>query len=92
MQVMPATADGAGPRLLHRHADVHDLADNIELGTAILKNDLDRYNNDLAKALVAYYAGPGAVADWKDLSSDEQRYVWGVYSVAMAFKEGKDPA
>jgi soluble lytic murein transglycosylase-like protein len=92
MQVMPATAEGAGPRLLHRHADVHDLADNIELGTAILKANLDRYHNDLVKALVAYYAGPGAVTDWKDLSSDERRYVWGVYTVAMEFKDGKDPA
>jgi soluble lytic murein transglycosylase-like protein len=92
MQVMPATAEGAGPFLLHRHADVHDLADNIELGTAILKNNLDRYNNALDKALVAYYAGPGAVTDWSHLNADERRYVWGVYSVAMAFKEGNGPA
>jgi soluble lytic murein transglycosylase-like protein len=92
MQVMPATAEGAGPAFLHRRADVHDLADNIELGTAILKNNLDRYHNDLSKALVAYYAGPGAVTDWKDLNADERRYVWGVYSVAMLFKEGNGPA
>jgi soluble lytic murein transglycosylase-like protein len=92
MQVMPATAEAAGPLLLHRKADVHDLADNIDLGTAILKANLDRYGNQLAKALVAYYAGPGAVADWNDLTADERRYVLGVYHVAIAFKEGNGPA
>jgi len=92
MQVMPATAEAAGPLLLHRAANVHDLADNIDLGTAILKADLDRYDNQLAKALVAYYAGPGAVRDWKDLNADERRYVLGVYRVAIAFKEGAGPA
>jgi soluble lytic murein transglycosylase-like protein len=92
MQVEPATADSAGPLLLHRTADVHDPVDNIELGTAVLKEDLERYNNDLSKALVAYYAGPAAVTDWTNLDAAAQRYVLGVYRLAVAFSNGTGPA
>jgi soluble lytic murein transglycosylase-like protein len=91
MQVMPATAEADGPALLHRQVDLYDPADNIDMGTAILKNNLVRYNNDLAKALVAYYAGGGAVTDWNKLNDDERRYVWSVYRAAVAFREGKGP-
>lgn len=92
MQVEPATADAAGPLLLHRVAAVHDPADNIELGTAVLKENLDRFDNDLSKALVAYYAGPAAVRDWKDQDAESKRYVWGVYRLALAFSNGTGPA
>jgi soluble lytic murein transglycosylase-like protein len=92
MQVEPATADTAGPLLLHRHADLHDAAANIELGTAVLKENLSRYHNNLVDALVAYYAGPSAVGRWADLAPDAQRYVWGVYRLALAFSQGKGPA
>jgi soluble lytic murein transglycosylase-like protein len=91
MQVMPATAAVLGPALLNRKVNLHDPADNIDLGTAILRSNLDRWQNDLAKALVAYYAGGGAVREWKFLTHDEQRYVWAVYHAAMLFKEGKGP-
>lgn len=91
MQVMPATAAVSGPSLLNRKVNLHDPADNIDLGTAILRSNLDRWQNDLAKALVAYYAGGGAVREWKFLTHDEQRYVWAVYHAAMLFKEGKGP-
>jgi soluble lytic murein transglycosylase-like protein len=89
MQVMPATAESSGPALLHRKVNLHDAADNIDLGTAILKRNLVTYNNDLAKALVAYYAGPGAVTEWSKLTADERRYVWAVYRAAVAFRDGK---
>jgi soluble lytic murein transglycosylase-like protein len=91
MQVEPATAASAGPLLLHRTADIRDPADNIELGTAVLKEDLDHFNNDLTKALVAYYAGPGAVTDWNDEDDGAKRYVWGVYRLAVAFSDGTGP-
>jgi soluble lytic murein transglycosylase-like protein len=91
MQVMPATAQDSGPALLHREVNLYDAADNIDMGTAILKNNLDRYHYDLAKALVAYYAGAGAVTDWSKLNNDERRYVWGVYRSAVAFRDGKGP-
>jgi soluble lytic murein transglycosylase-like protein len=91
MQVMPATAESSGPALLHRQVDLYNAADNIDLGTAILKSNLVRYDNDLAKALVAYYAGGGAVTEWKRLSDDVRRYVWAVYRSAVAFRDGKGP-
>jgi soluble lytic murein transglycosylase-like protein len=91
MQVMPATAEASGPALLHRKVNLYDAADNIDMGTAIIKNNLVRYNNDLAKALVAYYAGGGAVTEWGKLSDDVRRYVWSVYRAAVAFRDGKGP-
>ena len=91
MQVMPATAAADGPALLGRAVDLHDAADNIAMGTAIIKNNMNRYGNDLAKALVAYYAGGAAVTDWDHLTGDERHYVWGVYNMAVAFRDGKGP-
>jgi soluble lytic murein transglycosylase-like protein len=91
MQVMPATAAVSGPALLHRNVNLLDPADNIDMGTAILRSNLDRWGNDLAKALVAYYAGGGAVREWNALTHDEQRYVWAVYHAALLFKDGKGP-
>jgi hypothetical protein len=91
MQVMPATAAVSGPALLHRRVNLYDPADNIDMGTAILRSNLDHWGNDLAKALVAYYAGGGAVREWSSLTHDEQRYVWAVYHAALLFKEGKGP-
>lgn len=91
MQVMPATAAVDGPALLHRTVNLYDPADNIDLGTAILKNNLNHYNNDLAKALCAYYAGGGAVTDWANMRADCRHYAWAVYNAAVMFKEGKGP-
>jgi hypothetical protein len=91
MQVMPATAEASGPALLNRKVNLYDAADNIDMGTAIIKNNLVRYDNDLAKALVAYYAGGGAVTEWSKLSDDVRRYVWSVYRAAVAFRDGKGP-
>ncbi|HKC20652.1 MAG TPA: lytic transglycosylase domain-containing protein [Candidatus Dormibacteraeota bacterium] len=92
MQVMPATAEVDGPVLLHRSVNLYDPGDNIDLGTAILKNNLDHWRNDLAKALCAYYAGGAAVTDWSSMRTDCKRYVWAVYNAAVMFKEGKGPA
>src|SRR5258708_6190072 len=92
MQVMPATAAADGPVLLHRRVDLFDPADNIDMGTAILKNNLDRYGNDLARALTAYYAGGAAVTDWAHLRADCRRYVWAVYNAAIMFRDGRGPA
>ena len=54
MQLMPATAQAYG-------ADPHDPAQNIEAGTALLRDLLIKYNGDPQRALAAYNAGPGAV-------------------------------
>ena len=54
MQLMPATAN-------HYGADPKDPAQNLEAGTAYLRDLLIKYNGDVALALAAYNAGPGAV-------------------------------
>src|SRR2546421_5314552 len=45
MQVMPSTAAADGPALLKRKVNLFDPGDNIDMGTAILKSNLKRYNN-----------------------------------------------
>jgi len=54
MQLMPATAAQYG-------VDPKDPAQNVEAGTAYLRDLLLKYNGDVAAALAAYNAGPGAV-------------------------------
>jgi soluble lytic murein transglycosylase-like protein len=55
MQLMPDTAAELGV------TDVFDPEANIEAGTRYLRLLLERYNNDLVKALAAYNAGPERV-------------------------------
>jgi soluble lytic murein transglycosylase-like protein len=92
MQVMPSTAAVAGPNLLHRDVNLFNPTDNIDMGTALLRDELDHFGNDYVKALVAYYAGGGAVRDWSALTSDERRYVLSVFADAELFATGRDPA
>jgi len=55
MQLMPATATELGVR------DPFDPKENIEAGATYLKQLIDKFKGDLAQALGAFNAGPGAV-------------------------------
>ncbi|MBD7922387.1 lytic transglycosylase domain-containing protein [Xanthomonas bonasiae] len=54
MQLMPATARALA-------VDPWDPQQNIEGGAAYLRQQLDRFDGDLERALAAYNAGPGQV-------------------------------
>lgn len=54
MQVMPSNAKG----LNIKKDELHNPDTNIEAGVTILKENLDRYNNNPRAALVAYNASP----------------------------------
>jgi soluble lytic murein transglycosylase-like protein len=55
MQLMPATARSLGV------VDANDPAQNLAGGAAYLRIQLNRFGNDIERALAAYNAGPGAV-------------------------------
>ena len=77
--------------LMRRQVNIHDLADNIELGAAIIKYNLDGYHGDLVRALADYYGGPTMATDWNHLRADAKRYVYGIYQLAVAFRDGRGP-
>lgn len=58
MQLMPHTAAELGVR------DSFAASENVNGGTAYLDGLLRRYHDNLALALAAYNAGPGAVEKW----------------------------
>ena len=79
MQVEPATAQEAGPALLGRPVDITDAYDNADVGAAILRQDLNAFN-DVSMALAAYYQGPSSVRA-NGMLPDTQQYVDGILSL-----------
>lgn len=82
MQLMPATAQALG-------ANPHDVRQNIDAGTRLLRDLLVKYDGDVVKALAAYNAGAGAVDRYQGLPPfDETRSyvnkVIGAYQKATA--------
>jgi soluble lytic murein transglycosylase-like protein len=80
MQVEPASAQEAGPALLGRAVDINDPYDNADVGAAILRQDLEAFNNP-SMALAAYYQGPSSLRA-NGMLPDTQQYVQGILDLA----------
>lgn len=59
MQLMPAVARSYGV------TDVFDPAQNVAAGARLLRTLMDRYHQDVARALAAYNAGAPAIDRWR---------------------------
>ena len=79
---MPATAAGLGV------SDATDPAQALEGGAKYLKQQLDRFGGDVAKALAAYNAGPGAVQKYGGVPpyAETQNYVQRVQANAEQYR------
>jgi len=89
LQVMPLTADTAGPNLLGRRVNIQDPTDNAEVGAALLKDLLGKY--DTRTALAAYYQGEPALLSGS-YAPDTWQYADGILALAADIAAGRGPA
>lgn len=86
MQVLPSTGEWVGARLLDgRTLDLQDPADNIAAGMAYLDYLYNRFDQDVEKALAAYYEGPARVAA-NGISTGGRRYAANVMALAERYR------
>jgi soluble lytic murein transglycosylase-like protein len=81
-QLMPGNARGLGV------TDLHDPVQSIEGGAKYLAQQLKTFNGDVARALAAYNAGPGAVQRYGGVPpyAETQNYVRAVQANAASFR------
>jgi soluble lytic murein transglycosylase-like protein len=81
-QLMPGTAAGLGV------SNVLDPAQSLDGGAKYLKAQLDAFGGDVARALAAYNAGPGAVQRYGGVPpyAETQNYVRAVQANATAYR------
>lgn len=81
-QLMPSTAAGLGV------GDPTDPSQAIEGGARYLREQLDAFGGDEAKALAAYNAGPGAVRQFGGVPpyAETQAYVQHVLAYAQGYR------
>src|SRR5262249_29594622 len=81
-QLMAGTAAGLGV------TNLLDPVQSIQGGAKYLKQQLDRFGGDVARALAAYNAGPGAVERFGGVPpyAETQNYVRAVQANAAAFR------
>ena len=79
---MPGTAAGLGV------TNLLDPVQSIQGGAKYLKQQLDRFGGDVARALAAYNAGPGAVERFGGVPpyAETQNYVRAVQANAASFR------
>ena len=81
-QLMPGTAAGLGV------TNVLDPAQSLDGGARYLRQQLDAFGGDVARALAAYNAGPGAVKRYGGVPpyAETQNYVRAVQANAAAYR------
>jgi soluble lytic murein transglycosylase-like protein len=89
LQVMPNTAAVAGPRFLGHAVNLQDPIDNAEMGAALLKDLLSKY--DARTALAAYYQGEPALLSG-NYAGDTWHYADGILSLAAQIAAGQGPS
>jgi soluble lytic murein transglycosylase-like protein len=85
MQIMPATAQWAGPALLGRPVDIHSAPDNARLGAALLRRYLDEFH-DPKLALAAYYQGETGTRK-HGIYPSSRGYVDGIWALRNRFQQ-----
>jgi soluble lytic murein transglycosylase-like protein len=87
-QLMPATAASLGV------TNVHDPVQALDGGAKYLRQQLDRFDGDVARALAAYNAGPGAVERFGGVPpyAETQEYVRRVQANAAEYRAAGTPS
>jgi len=87
MQLEPGTAAYAGPWLLKRSVNIHDVRDNVDLGAALLRHYLDEFN-DPKLALAAYFQGEAGTRKF-GIYPSSQNYVDGIWALRNRIEAGQ---